>query len=122
MSVSIPNGLTLMADRDALIQILDNLVRNAVAAMGGTGLISLRFEQERGAGHLVFADDGPGIPAHLKSTLFDPFVSGSKTGTGLGLAIVRTLVERSGWHISLRPGTATCFDITIPEGSWRLSS
>jgi signal transduction histidine kinase len=117
----IGDRVEVCGDRDSLVNILDNLTRNAVTAMGGAGEIGIVFEKSGPTGHLVFRDTGPGVPPSIRESLFDPFVSGSKSGTGLGLAIVRTLCERSGWSIALRGGEAAAFEITFGEGTWRES-
>lgn len=57
-----------------------------------------------------------GIPAEIRETLFQPFVSRSPDGTGLGLAIVAKIIEAHGGAIRLtdRAGWQTCFTLTFP--------
>lgn len=117
----LPEGLTLIGDRDVFRQVADNLARNASAAMGGRG--TFRVSAEAGPGgvlRLNFEDTGPGLPKDVRARLFEPFVSGSKAGTGLGLSIVRSLCERAGWTVRLSADAAagagkTCFAVEIPR-------
>ncbi len=90
------------ADPDAARQVLENIFHNAAQAMQGSGCIFLHAESPRpGRLRLLIADQGPGVPKALRKTLFDPFVTGSRTGAGLGLAIVKTLCGRMGWQVGL---------------------
>lgn len=95
-------------DAELIEQALLNIVRNAQQAMpqGGSITIQSRILHQHtihGQRHKLVAtlkviDDGPGIPAHLKDTLFYPMVSGKPGGTGLGLSIAQTLVhQHHGW-------------------------
>ncbi|MBA4757127.1 ATP-binding protein [Sphingosinicella sp.] len=97
-------------DRDALIQIFVNLVKNASEATGNKGKIRLRSAYRHGLKVAVkgskrrmsvpievcVIDDGPGAPADVAEHLFDPFVSSKPGGTGLGLALVAKLVGDHG--------------------------
>jgi len=99
------------ADPGQLRQVLLNLVRNAREAAGHGGHLKLRTRAE--AGHhvvmLEVEDDGPGIPAELKSHLFEPFFSTKERGTGLGLAVVQQIIHEHGGEISCHP--------VLPHGS-----
>ena len=123
ITTELPPDIEITGDPDAFHRIGDNLIRNSVQAMKDNGAISILFRQCGNDAHIIFTDNGPGIPVGLKNKLFEPFVSGTKTGSGLGLAIVKTLCERSGWAIeaTTREGK-TCFDIAIPGKLWRKSS
>lgn len=64
------------------------------------------------------SDNGPGVPDHLRSKLFDPFVTeGKSSGTGLGLAIVKKVVEAHKGEVSLEPdiGRGATFEIRLPR-------
>lgn len=117
-----PAPLVVWADRDRLIQIVMNLVQNAVKFTpdGGSILVTVRQENQSLAGVSV-RDTGPGIPPEFLDHIFDPFFqvkqsrSGIK-GLGLGLSIVRTLVELQGGTITARsePGQGAELFFTIP--------
>jgi signal transduction histidine kinase/CheY-like chemotaxis protein len=121
-AVAPPAPLIVWADRDRLIQIVTNLVQNAVkfTPEGGSIMVMVRQENQTFAGVSV-RDTGPGIPTEFLDQIFDPFFrvkqarSGIK-GLGLGLSIVRTLVELQGGTIAARsePGQGADLYFTIP--------
>ena len=111
---SIPD---LTADFDQLIQIFLNIVRNAVQAMHGIGIIRLRTRIQRNRlGVLIEIEhDGPGIPKHLHDSLFYPLVTGRADGTGLGLYLVQNLVQRnSGTVLCNSHAGKTVFSVIFP--------
>jgi signal transduction histidine kinase len=100
--------LLVWADRDRLVQIVINLVQNAMKFTPEEGGITVTVgkENHRHAGVTV-RDTGPGIPLECLEKVFDPFfrVAATRTaakGLGLGLSIVRTLVELHGGTIEAR--------------------
>lgn len=117
-----PVSLMVWADRDRLIQIVTNLVQNAVkfTPEGGSIVVTVRQENQTFAWVSV-RDTGPGIPPEFLDQIFDPFFrvkqarSGTK-GLGLGLSIVRTLVELHGGTIAARSesGQGAELYFTIP--------
>ena len=121
-AVAPPAPLVVWADRDRLIQIIMNLVQNAVkfTPEGGSITVTVRQENQMLAGVSV-RDTGPGIAPEFLDQIFDPFFrvkqvrSGIK-GLGLGLSIVRTLVELQGGTIAARsePGQGAELYFTIP--------
>lgn len=112
-------------DRDLMIQAVLNLVRNAVAATGGSGTITLRTRaitnftigdtRHRVIASIDIEDDGSGIPEELKDSVFYPLVTSRSDGTGLGLPLAQELVNRHGGLIEFtsRPGS-TVFHIRLP--------
>jgi signal transduction histidine kinase len=119
----LPNEpLLVWADRDRLVQIVINLVQNAMKFTPEDGHITVTVEKEnhRHAGVAV-RDTGPGIPPDCLEKIFDPFfrVSATRTttkGLGLGLSIVRTLVELHGGTIEAHgcEGGGAEFRFTLP--------
>jgi len=106
-------------------QVLLNLLSNAAAAIaeGGEGPheIRVRAHTEDGEAIVEVTDTGPGLPAHLGATIFDPFVTTKAVGegTGLGLSICRNIVASMGGSITARaayPRGAT-FRIRLPPYS-----
>lgn len=97
-----------MLDRDALVQVLLNLLRNAVEA--GAQQIVMTSAYRHGLAvrgipgrprlplpiELCVIDDGPGVPGDIVDHLFEPFVSGKPEGRGLGLALAEKLVGQMG--------------------------
>lgn len=112
-------------DREQLIQVMLNLVRNAAQAMDGRGEIVLRSRAARQvtiaklrwklALDLHVIDNGPGVPEEIKERVFFPLVSGREGGSGLGLTIAQTFVQQHGGLIECdsRPGR-TDFRILLP--------
>jgi len=120
--VSLPQ---LVADKEQLIQVVLNLVRNAAQAMHGRGNILLKTRICRQvtlarrryplALKLQVIDDGPGIPEAIRDHVFYPLVTGRAEGTGLGLTLAQAFVHQHGGAIEFdsRAGH-TCFTVTLP--------
>jgi two-component system sensor kinase FixL len=92
----------VLADRLQVQQVMVNLIRNAVEAMGETPRCELRIGGRAGPDGVVeafVADTGPGLPADLAEHLFEPFVTGNPRGMGIGLAVCRSIVEAHGGAI-----------------------
>lgn len=126
-----PSLPLLHLDRNLIIQAMLNLGRNALQALApnaGTarpGRLVLRTRaltnvnigarRYRLVASVQFEDNGPGVPEHLRDTLFYPLVTGRADGTGLGLAVAQDLVSRHDGLIEFesRPGLTT-FTILLP--------
>jgi two-component system, NtrC family, sensor kinase len=91
---------TAAINRQELQQVLVNLMVNAIHAMPGGGILTLRTRDADDAMvEVSVADTGTGLPPDLLAELFQPFVTRKQGGTGLGLWISRSLVERHGGDI-----------------------
>ncbi|NWF82769.1 MAG: HAMP domain-containing histidine kinase [Bryobacteraceae bacterium] len=88
-----------LTDPDMLEQILLNLIRNAQDAVSDQHAPEIRVEARQGS--IEVCDNGPGIPAEIRSRLFEPFATTKAQGTGLGLAISRNLAEALGARLAL---------------------
>ncbi len=95
------SGVMVRAQHVQLEQVLVNLLQNAVHASGQGGQIFVTIEQNRQHVRLSVADNGPGVAADLRETLFQPFVTGRDDGIGLGLAIARDIMCRIGGDLVL---------------------
>jgi signal transduction histidine kinase len=103
-----PSLPPVLFDRDALLQVLFNLVDNAMKYARGAGDRSVRIEARRaGEGvEVAVRDFGPGVGAQHLARIFEPFYRGedelvrSTQGTGIGLALVRELAARMGASVS----------------------
>ena len=109
--------LFIDADPVELEQVVFNLVRNALDAEDGAQVtISTRVEGRSVI--LEVSDTGPGVPDHIMSRIFEPFVTGKPDGTGLGLALCQRLVEEMDGDIALLDDTEqTTFRLTLPLSS-----
>jgi signal transduction histidine kinase len=100
-----------------LEQILDNLIDNAIEAIGDTGgTVRIAVARAESGVTLTVADDGPGMTAQERSRAFLRFTTGSQNGTGLGLAIVHRLVTANGGTIRLAdtPGGGLTVEVEFP--------
>ncbi len=108
-------------DREQIKRVVINLLENSVAAISGTGTISLTsvYNQELQIISLTITDSGCGIPAEDKTRLFEPYFSTKKTGTGLGLAIVSTIIADHNGYIRVRDNqpTGSIFIIELPASN-----
>ena len=88
-----------------LLQMIVNLLQNAVTHGGPGNRIELRLDRADGQVRLSVTDSGPGIPPAARDAVFEPFrrldPSRSRPGSGLGLALVRAIAERHGAAITL---------------------
>jgi heavy metal sensor kinase len=111
-----------VGDRMVLRQAMLNLVDNAIKYTPVGGRIDVRVSQTTEGIVIDVVDSGPGIPAELRSRIFDRFYRVDKArsrengGTGLGLAISKWAVEVNGGRLTLEPADAgSCFRITLPQ-------
>ena len=119
----VADSTTVTADRDRLVELLENLFRNAVEH----GSTDSRPKPDESADHgtppsesdddtstaptvtvgtlhdggFYVADDGPGIPADQRAEVFEMGVSTAEDGTGFGLSIVERIAEAHGWEVSV---------------------
>lgn len=110
----------VFADRVQVNQVLANLIRNAIEAVGDRPRRQVRVSARRapqGGVEFAVADTGPGLSPLVEARLFEPFVSGKPDGMGVGLAICRTIVEAHGGHIWVEAaaGGGTVFRFVLPD-------
>ncbi|QWA11182.1 nitrogen regulation protein NR(II) [Sodalis ligni] len=121
-----PSLPELAHDPDQMEQVLLNITRNSLQALGEDGgtitirtrtafQLTLHGVRYRLVARIDIEDDGPGVPAQLQDTLFYPMVSGREGGTGLGLSIARSLVDQNSGKIEFNswPGH-TEFSVYLP--------
>lgn len=124
LDISIPGGIVVVADREATIRIVGNLVSNAAKFSANHTPIEIFAVIEDGAAVVKVRDHGPGIPPELRDRVFERFFQTpdqppGKRGAGVGLAIVRRYVELQGgrvWHESPTDGgSAFCFTLPLAQ-------
>jgi len=109
-------------DRDALDQVMMNLIDNAIKYAGEGRYLGIHFVGGNRMHMIRVVDHGPGIPADFKNRMFAKFqraddsLTTSKPGSGLGLSIARQLVRDHGGDIRFEPvpGQGCCFIISLP--------
>ncbi|MBI5069314.1 MAG: GAF domain-containing protein [Deltaproteobacteria bacterium] len=103
-------------DGRQLRQALLNVVQNAIQAMPGGGILTVRARREGHQLCLELADTGPGVPPHLRQKVFEPFFTTRATGTGLGLAVVRRVAadHRGTASVDNGPGGGAVFSLRLP--------
>jgi len=94
-------GATAFADEAALVRVFSHLIRNALQAMGGKGLLGLEIRALGESLAVAISDNGPGIPDGYRHKVFDPFFTtrSSGEGLGLGLPMCKRIVEGLGGGI-----------------------
>jgi signal transduction histidine kinase len=117
-----PDGLTVMADRHRLQQVLVNLVGNAIKFTSENGVIRVGALSDGNHAIVQVGDTGAGIPPDKLEAIFQPFVQvdGAHTrthsGVGLGLAISRDLARAMGGDLTVEShvGRGSTFSISLP--------
>jgi signal transduction histidine kinase len=117
----------IKVDKHQILQVLVNLLSNAADALHERGKIrvatgvrqlDIRDDGDKNRDYAVIevADNGPGIPARVRSRLFDPFFTTKKDGTGLGLSISQKIVRDHGGAITVSSveGKGTSFQVNLP--------
>ena len=106
----------VLADPDHLYQAVLNLLLNAIDAVEGGGVITIRLAHDADGVRLTMLDSGPGLPDAILGRVFDPFFTTKSKGSGLGLAKVQSIMESHGGQVRYRKlaGYGACFDLLFP--------
>ena len=91
--------LLVSADAGQLEQVFINLIKNAIEAASGNGMVSI--QTTRKPLQIIIADNGTGIPEALKDKIFSPFFSSKNGGQGIGLTLAREILTAHGYTFSL---------------------
>ena len=109
----------ITAHGSQLNQVWTNLLDNALDALDGDGVITLRTRHTGDNVVVEVADDGPGIPEEVRSRVFDPFFTTKDVGrgTGLGLDVVNRVVSNHRGQVLVASGPGgTPFEVRLPVG------
>jgi two-component system sensor histidine kinase PilS (NtrC family) len=105
-----------LADRDQIVQVFWNLVRNGLEAMPDGGLLQIRLASRGQNLVLAVRDQGRGMGHEEQRRMFEPFQTQTRMGTGLGLAIVYRIVREHRGDIAVRstPSQGTEIEVRLP--------
>jgi len=108
----------IFVNRSQIMQVLTNLVVNAIQAMPGGGKLTIKTKADVSSVLIIMEDSGGGMTEEVRKKIFDPFFStkDSDQGTGLGLSIVQGIVTSHGGDIEVESevGSGTKFIIRLP--------
>ncbi|MEJ2032280.1 MAG: PAS domain S-box protein [Deltaproteobacteria bacterium] len=101
----------IMGDREKLLQVLLNLIKNSMEALAPAGgSMLLKITVREAFVDLVVADSGPGIPAELRDKIFTPFFTTKHHGTGIGLSVCKRIIQD-------HPGSSMILESTEDKGT-----
>ncbi|WP_324893513.1 ATP-binding protein [Paenibacillus sp.] len=109
--------ISALLEKDKIVQVLINVIRNGIDAMGEPGgTLTIAVYRRGEFGVVDVTDTGVGIPDEHLARLFQPFFSTKAKGTGLGLSISQKIMSDHGGFISVRSkvGSGTTFTIRLP--------
>ena len=114
--LALDEGAVLITDGDRVLQIVTNLLSNALRWTPEGGRVDLGLGAENGEVRVAVSDTGPGIEPEMEERIFRPFMSGDGGGTGLGLTIARELAVALGGRLELQsePGRGSRFVLVLP--------
>ena len=118
--VELDSSISEVATDEAMVrQVLDNLLSNALDAVGAGGRVTVMTALEGERVRVEVADNGPGIPPDTLARVFDPFFTTKDpgSGSGLGLAISLTFAEELGGALTVesKPGAGSRFRLWLPR-------
>jgi signal transduction histidine kinase len=120
--LTIPESLTVVADHDALFQVIYNLMDNALKFIDQGGTLTVYLEEAGGKARFHIINTGGEIPPDQLPHIFERFYKGDsartgvKNGSGLGLYIVKTVINKHGGDVYAKSGdgkTEFCFSLPI---------
>jgi signal transduction histidine kinase len=109
-------AVKIEVSQSLFIQVLNNLIRNAVNASPEQGTVDLTVRVVDRDVVFSVVDDGPGVAEVIADTLFEPFATNSVNGTGLGLTISAHIMQLLGGRIQYRkhPERGAAFSVMLP--------
>jgi PAS domain S-box-containing protein len=126
VQLEVPNGITIVkkvesepkisVDKDKIIRVFTNLIRNAIDAMPSGGMLTVVSQKTESHTIINFADTGMGISEENLQKLWTPLFTTKAKGMGLGLSICKRFVEAHGGEILVKSqvGKGTSFTVRIP--------
>ena len=119
-----PRPVPVRGDRDALAQVLVNLLSNAEKYSGERKEVAVQMEVEAGAAEVLVLDRGTGVPRGSEEKIFEQFFRAHDSlgsgiqGSGLGLTLARQIARAHGGDVMFKPrdGSGSCFTLRLPGG------
>ncbi|WP_282941643.1 ATP-binding protein [Paenibacillus sp. RC67] len=110
------DSLPMLMDQDKILQLLLNLIKNAIEAMPDEGLVRIVLTRENDHAVIEISDTGKGIPENELDQIFLPFYTTKESGTGLGLSICHKIVQdhEGTMEVESEMDKGTKFTITVP--------
>jgi signal transduction histidine kinase len=110
------DSLFVYIDRDKMVQVLVNLVRNGLEAMNQPGIICIRVKREDEYAVVEIEDTGQGISLTEQAKIFHPFYTTKEDGTGLGLSICQKIAQDHGGSLDIHSviGRGSVFSFKLP--------
>ena len=104
-------------DRAQMRQVFFNLIKNAVEAMSGRGVLRIWYAAGDRSVAVSIRDTGPGIPAERLAQVFEPYFTTKERGSGLGLMIVQRIVRDHGGELEIHsePGRGATVTVSLPR-------
>ncbi|MFB6318429.1 PAS domain-containing sensor histidine kinase [Saccharicrinis sp. FJH54] len=107
------------ADEQMMVQVVINLVKNAIEALSSVPdpEIEISCNNTSGSTEIIVSDNGPGIPSEILDEIFIPFFTTKENGSGIGLSLSRQIMRLHGGTLKVNstPETGTTFTMVIPS-------
>jgi diguanylate cyclase (GGDEF)-like protein len=113
---NVKETVLVQMDRNKIVQVLLNLVKNAIEAMQKPGTIKIEAERINNHVMIEISDTGSGIPETELEKIFNPFYSTKQNGTGLGLSICQKIIQDHDGTLSIQStlGEGSIFSVRLP--------
>jgi signal transduction histidine kinase len=125
LRLDVPDRLPAVTDEEKVVSVVSNLVANAIRHARHGGTVRCTLSSVPGRLVLEVADDGPGVPADQRDTIFERYRRGSRSaGTGLGLAIVGEIAALHGGAVTVgdAPEGGALFTVELPLRTQRTAA
>ena len=111
--VDVASPVMAHVNADRIVQMLLNLMKNAIQAMPDDGLMKVILRQKNGTVQMTIGDNGIGISPEQLPHILEPFWTSKATGTGLGLALCRKVAEEHGGRLTIESSVGIGTECTV---------